>query len=183
MTAKCLLIECWRWEREDRKKERQTHIVNLLVNEAIILPNLDKQWQTSQTWVGLVLARVRAWDFQPGIIMLKTSPHKTGLAGRGWIRQTENREGGNVHRHCINWEDTCLIMGHCAVYLPHKGFTVDPQIAAVAERLCYIPMIQGQKNTVGSLIFMQLYYIWLLTCLNGLSQTYSRALLANLRMF
>lgn len=64
-------------------------------------------------------------------------------------------------------------MGHCTVYLPHKGFTVDPQIAAGAERLCYIPMIQGQKNTVGLLIFMQLYYIWLLTCLYCLSQTYS----------
>ncbi len=105
-------------------------------------PSACQRWQHSQNWAALVLAE--------------------GEHGIG---------GEYTHSLCINWEDTCLIMGHCAVYLPHKRFTVDPQIAAGADRLCYIPMIQGQKNTVGSLIFMQLYYIRLLTCLHCSSQT------------
>lgn len=37
------------------------------------------------------------------------------------------------------------------------------------QTLSYIATIRGQKNTVGSLIFMQLYYIRLLTCMYCLS--------------
>lgn len=166
MTAKCLLIDC----SEERKKgwERDTRIVNLLVNEAIILPALTNLADLSGSCVGRGQDRSGA-NFQPGIIMLKPAPTR-----RAWWRVNmanwKQRGSECTQTLCKNWEDNRLIMGHCAVYLPHKGFTVDPQIAAGAERLWYIPMIQGQKNTVGSLIFIQLYYIRLLTCLYSLSQ-------------
>lgn len=56
---------------------------------------------------------------------------------------------------CMKWHTSCLIMAHWPAYFTNKGITVNTHNALGTDWFGYVPIIQGQNNTEGLLIFIQ----------------------------